>query len=254
MSEYWIHNDGSVDFADGDIGDYNHEGIVIDHVQREIINKCESYFDILDKYNRSFSDAEYIDFDAFLQKLQEAYRDELLEKNPQNKYVNEKYENGELLIPALKKAGVKNREWDCATGRMDARNYAMIVWGWKTYRNGNIDTWFFNRKDLQAIISGIEEISENEGWSDKKLDKASFTITVFSNKKHFNLTYHQLKNPKPPSVSNPIKTNIINYNTNNATKQVKDLDYQNIHPAYKRPGVSAFGDHTITGFRKFLNG
>lgn len=35
--EYWIDENGDVDFADGDIGDRNHEGIVIDRVARMII-------------------------------------------------------------------------------------------------------------------------------------------------------------------------------------------------------------------------
>ena len=34
--EYWITNDGSTMYADGNVGDYNHEAYVIEYVQAEI--------------------------------------------------------------------------------------------------------------------------------------------------------------------------------------------------------------------------
>ena len=37
--EYWIY-DGNVDFADGDVGDYNHESIAMSHVFNKLAFPC----------------------------------------------------------------------------------------------------------------------------------------------------------------------------------------------------------------------
>lgn len=249
MSEYWIYPGGHVDFADGDVGDYNHEGIVIRDVQSQIIDKCESVFDVRNKHGRGFTDSDYIDWDEFKYALAESYANELIEKNPANqKKIEQQLDNDsdKFLFAALKQCGIKKYEWSVAEGTSDARNYAMERWRWKTYRSGSIDTWFFKPEDLKDIIQGVEEIAYHEGWSDKKLNNMSFSINVFSSRKHFFLSYNQLKNPKPKSqISNPIKNNLINFNTNQAIQQVKNIDLDNIHPAYKRPGVNPLGDHTL---------
>jgi hypothetical protein len=257
MAEWWIREDGSTEFADGDIGDMNHEGIVIQDVQREIISKCEQTFPELRK--QRFDNGEYIDWDEFTAAVANAYGRRFAKSRPlfPKAWAKEQLKQGEhegFLEAAFKRAGVKEAEWDCASGIGDARDYAMEHWGWKTYRDGHIDTWFFRPSDLQAIISGIENIAEESGWSDKKLNKTSFVINVFSNGKHFNLTLNQMKNPKKPSAQDVSQTtnNLISYGSNQANKQVRDIDLKNMHPAYKRPGVNPFGDSVIYSFRTFM--
>lgn len=255
MSEYWIYRGGDVHFADGDIGDYNHEGVVIHDLQIKIIDQCENYFEIRDKNGRPFADSEYIDWEGFKEALSTAYAVELIEKNPEKQQKIEdqlEYDPNKFLFSALKASGIKKPEWDTAEGVGDARDYAMQRWGWKTFRNDNIDTWFFKQEDLADIIRGIDEIAEQEGWTEKKLNKKRFTINVFSSRKSFYLSYKQLNNPRSPSQENPIKTNLINYNAQQATQQVKNIDLQNIHPAYKRPGVNPFGDHTLYSLPTFV--
>jgi hypothetical protein len=179
MSEYWIENDGTVEFADGDIGDYNHEGVVIERVQRSIIESCEQIFDVKTKYGRSFSDDEFIDWNAFCGALAEAYLNELIQKSPQRQEeLEQKFDQNDdkFLMAALRQANVKRQEWDVANGSSDARDYAMQRWGWKTYRSQHIDTWFLRRSDIQAIVSGINEIAEQEGWREDSEYKKHFTL------------------------------------------------------------------------------
>ena len=45
--EYWIY-DGNVDFADGDVGDYNHESIAMSHVFNKFANNISSLAEELD--------------------------------------------------------------------------------------------------------------------------------------------------------------------------------------------------------------
>jgi hypothetical protein len=257
--EFWIHEDGSTDFADGDVGDYNHEGIVVRDVQRQVIDACESKFDIEDKRGSRFSNFdEYVDWDGFKSGLANAYAKELIEKYPEKREkIEEELENDpdRYMMAALKRAGIKKAEWDVANGMGDARDYAMEKWGWKTYRDGHIDTWRITRSDLQAIIRGIEDIADDNGWSDKRLARMSFTITVFSNRKQFNLTFEQMERwlASPSSAVPPTQQgHTYDYLTPQADKQIRDMEIQKMHPAYNRPGVNPFGDSVISSFRNFL--
>ncbi len=58
QGEYWIDNNGQIMGADGDTGDYNHEGHVMDLLQREIAEQFG--IDINDLY---------IDWEEIKQKI-----------------------------------------------------------------------------------------------------------------------------------------------------------------------------------------
>jgi hypothetical protein len=260
MSEYWIYENGGVEFADGDVGDRGHEAVVIDSLQRDIAEKCEQAYDI---YKTSwggksrFSNDDYIDWDEFKNALAEAYRNKLIQEQPQKKRKFENADEDALMISAIKAVGIKQIEWIVANGRSDARDYAMQYWGWKTYRDRNIDTWLWRTQDLQAIVSGIDEIAEHMGWSEKRLQKLGFTINIHSNNKSFTASYERLKNP-PSNVAavavnqKPDVTNMTLYGTQQANLRTKEFELSQMHPAYKRPGVSPFGDSTQMTFRNFI--
>lgn len=270
MSEYWIHQDGNTDFADGDVGDYNHEAIVIQNVQRGIIGNCEQIFDIYRKssfsdYKRSFADDEWIAWDEFKEELAKAYAADYTQRNPQKSKIIKSYlqnDPDKLVLFAIREAGVKKAEWACAESVGDAREYAMQYWGWKTYRDGHIDTWRIARPDLQAIIYGIETIADEKGWSDKRLSRIGFTITVFSNQKHFSLTLDQMKRwlEKPASVPQANYQRNYDYLTPQADKQIRNIEISKMHPAYtgQDPNrsvssyVNPFGD-SVLSFKSFLN-
>lgn len=254
--EYWVHEDGYVDFADGDIGDYNHEGIVIRDVQNQIINKCEQSFRLRTKRGGFFSDSEYIDWDEFKRALAEAYAEDYIQSNPKKaKTIKAYLENdpNKLALAAFASCGIKKPELDTAEGIGDARDYAMKYWRWKTYRDGNIDTWLMTKADLDAIINGIEQIADESGWSDKRLNRMSFNLTVFATGRHFSLTLEQMKKwlqrpDKLPQMDKPQ----YDYLTAQAEKQIRDMEIQKMHPAYRRPGVNPIGDSAIHSFKDFL--
>jgi hypothetical protein len=247
MSEYWIHEDGGVDFADGDVGDYNHEGIVISQVQRGIVEKCEAFFRVRNKWGHSFANDDYVDWDKFKQALAQEY-------TKQNPKAQPWLDNDpdKIILAALRTSGVKKAEWACAEGQGDARDYAMQWWGWKTYRNGNVDTWKMTRKDLEAIIRGLEEISEQENWSDKRFYRMGFYITVFSSGRHIAMTVPQMEQwLSSPVISPTYEKPQFDYLTQQASRQVRDIEYEKLDPAYKRPGVHPFGD-SVLSFRAFV--
>lgn len=249
MSEYWIHQDGDVDFADGDIGDRNHEGIVIDIVQRDIIRSCERVFDLeekTDRYQRGFTDDEYVDWDKFTARLAEVY----LEEHP------DAHED-EALELAFKQAGVNQEELMVAEGRTDARTFAMKNWGWKTYRSEHIDTWTLGRNDVKAIISGIESIADESGWDEETLNDMEFVIDVFSNRKYMSMTFKELEEwyAKPGAAPQANMNKNFDYLNHAAKQQIRNVELDNMHPAYKRQGVNPFGDSvTYPSFLKWLEG
>lgn len=257
MSEYWIHEDGGVDFADGDVGDYNHEGVVIRQLQSQIINAVNRVCDPADKRGRSFY-GEEDDWDEWKQAVAESWAKELIEKDPQRQEKIEKvldYDPDKLLMGALKAAGIKKNEWSVAEGSGDARNYAMATWGWKTYRDGNVETWRLTRQDLKAIMDGLSDISNEDGWSEKKFQKYRYSINVIPTGKHFYLTIAQMEKwLTSPSAAvttqDSTEEELMNKAASQGTRQ-QALDL--MHPHYRnRPGVNPFGDSVMPSFEDFL--
>lgn len=261
--EVWIDESGDITHADGDIGDYNHERVVIEIVQRNIVENCQSKFNM----KGNFDYGDYIEWDEFKVALAKAYIPIFYKSRPLftkdwiKHQVNHDPET--FAFSAAKIAGVTKEEWLCAEGSTDARNFAMKNWGWKTYRNGNIDTWRLTRADLQMIVSGIDEIADQFRLSDKRLNRTSFSINVFSNGRHFSLTYAQMvKWLTSPTNVPPVQDQDNRYDLLSKTsdKHLKDLEMQNMNPAYvnhlpggnteKKPGVHPFGD--CSSFKGFL--
>src|SRR3972149_1861072 len=244
--EYWIHEDGHVDFADGDAGDTNHEMIVVGIVQREISDALAGETGPNGSMKRSYDNYEYVDWDEFLKDLADTFGNE----------------NHQLI--ALKQAGITDEQWAVANGFMDAREYAVKDWGWKRIRGHHLETWTFTKQDMEAIITGVENILDEQGIEEDEFGDAAIDlyITVYSTGQHFDTTLKELKDRLKPQTTTPAqqqlqqtsreKEQYYKWMANNASQQVKDLDYQNINQVYKRPGTNPFGD-SIMGFKVWLN-
>jgi len=100
--EWWIHEDGFADYADGDIGDKTHEGIVMDVLQSNIMGEFNIY-----------NDDEYPDWDNIESEIvdeilddwglkgeeREDYKDETAASDIMLKYA--KAEGNKELVEAL---------------------------------------------------------------------------------------------------------------------------------------------------------
>ncbi len=256
MSEYWIHEDGGVDFADGDVGDYNHEGVVITHLQGQIIEAVYRVCHPQKKWSGGYFDADS-DWDEWKQAVAVAYAEVWAKKEPNlaDRIQRQlEYDPEKILNRALKEAGVKKAEWDTANGIGDARDYAMERWGWKTYRDGNVDTWRLTKNDLKAIIEGLSNIAFESGWSEKRTNRTRFTINVFSTKKHFYMSIPQMEkwltNPSASVTNDTPEADIMTKAAIQGSRQ-QDLDL--MHPHYRnRPGVNPFGDSVLHSFKAFI--
>jgi len=185
--EWWIYPGGDAQFADGNIGDSNHEGYVIEHVSREIYEH--------------FTGRELGDQMGYLSQ----YEDDLFKSLQSDGRLTERdietWERGrgptEVLIEKLLEDNVyqdRNQTefavhiaWGSSS--RDARDYAMKYLGWKrmtTARNygTNVQTWFLRDSDLRDIKRGIYDAWGNDG--DEEDDAThEVTIEVRSNNKIF---------------------------------------------------------------------
>lgn len=122
MSEYWITDDGTAIFADGDIGDVGHEGIVLDYLANSIADEVEypsNGYQGVDHYSL----VKYI-YDAGIE-------DEI---NPK-------------ILATLEE-------------RYDARIFAVEEWGWSRMTDNEIETLQITPMTLKVIARGIEDTQE----------------------------------------------------------------------------------------------
>jgi len=123
--EWWIIS-GQAVFADGDIGDMNHEMYVIQSVQRQYVD---------DEFDRM----DYIDWEGFEQTFQ----------NPDQ---------------ALKELGMSDEEIEIARGQHpDAREYGIKNFGWQRVKGNSVETNTLTSEDMGNIASGLGDVLESEG-------------------------------------------------------------------------------------------
>jgi hypothetical protein len=170
--EYWIQ-DGYVQFADGDVGDLNHEAIVIQSAASQVLSHIG--IDADEPYIPDMDDEIY-----------EAIQNDLPEE------IQTQYVDGEISAKdCLKYYGkhvLQNAKFDelvdAAYDRIDVRRFAMREWGWKAIRGNNVDTWNLTSEDLKKISSGLSdaydaEITQYE-QNNKSVDENGFAGPYFN--------------------------------------------------------------------------
>jgi hypothetical protein len=155
--EYWIQG-GSVEFADGDIGDFNHEAVVMQHAA--ILLSDELEMQLNDDESVCIRDVIQI---ANKRKLT-PYQSQLLEVCKDN---------------------------------VDLRLYAMSKWHWYWVKGDNIGTQTFTKSDMSNIYSGLSEILEQEGIETED-SYYEVRIGVQSTGKFYTMTLEDLNEGRTP--------------------------------------------------------
>jgi hypothetical protein len=147
--EWWIQ-DGQSIFADGDVGDMNHEAIVQDSLRRQILGHFG--IDVEDEYVGDFDDyAEQI-FEVIGNKLNPTE----LEDWREEQYLS-------VIRSYFKRADSEMlKKMEYAYGSGDARKYALIHWGWQRMKQNTIQTQTLTPKDMKNISNGVWEAYESE--------------------------------------------------------------------------------------------
>lgn len=193
--EWWIYPGGNVEFADGDLGDSNHESFVINHLIVEILDYFgisiddspdnylsgyEEYIKNTLKHTGKLSEEELEEFDR---DPAEMIIKKLLE---QHSYSSPKQAEDAVMIAY----GAHDRQ------TRDARDYAMKYLRWKRLdinrNNVIVQTWNLTESDIKDIAKGIGEAG-NEWDNEDETDAQSVTIEVRSNNNLYrNIPYNEL--------------------------------------------------------------
>ena len=151
--EYWIQN-GQVDFADGDIGDQNHEMIATNQVayefKDEIINIAETMNLDVSKVER-YGDLDIEELGRLLW--------EIIEKLQEERHMTEKQADA-YLMHAL---SCNAEALQVLVGHGDSRLYAMKYLGWIAVRSNNAELYGYDNTKKRYLHNGLEEILYNEG-------------------------------------------------------------------------------------------
>lgn len=191
--EWWITDDGGTIFADIDIGDSGHEGVIIQYLIREILEhfgidenepqELNAYEDTIKsnlEHDGNFSPEDQEVWDS------NGPSEIMLKKLIEDKVYSTPEQTEDALYIAY---GSSSR---------DARNYGMKYLGWKIMKtlekSIEIQTWHLKPDDLSAIVRGIwdivEDDPENEDDPDNKIGDDGFqgpriNLTVQASGKRF---------------------------------------------------------------------
>lgn len=199
--EYWII-DGSVDFADGDVGDFNHESIALDHIFRQwaepVKNVAEEY-----GIETDFESYDQVDSEAVFDTIGEIL--EILQQDHNEQDANN------ILMQQL---GMNRPTYLVICGRGHAVLYVMEYEGWIALRGTSADLFGFDEKKRKSLSDGIEEILYQEGGEglDDEEDDAEepleINVTDHKTGKTFYFTLQDLQQPQQPvrPTQQPINT------------------------------------------------
>jgi hypothetical protein len=160
-AEWWLI-DGQAVFADGDIGDINHEGYVIQALMSELVEDVNT--ETGSRIDPEYADTPTLDFE--IRKY--------LDIDPTDMDEDKKVEN--FIINEL---GFSREKLDVIQGKVDARDYGMKVLGWKRVHGTSIQTWTLEDKDLKEIADAMYDACQEEA------EEFEYEIEVMSNGKFF---------------------------------------------------------------------
>lgn len=155
MRGEWWFQDGQAVFADGDVGDMNHEAYVIDALKRQLLDalgvdysRYDQIPDLGDSHIR----------DEIFDNIKDELTPEELEEWQNNEF-------NDVIISYLKRQENKDvreviyyiRGHDNKGKNVDPREYALIHWGWQRVKGNVIQTQTLTSKDLNNIVNGLND-------------------------------------------------------------------------------------------------
>lgn len=171
-NEYWIDDSGSAMFADGDIGDYNHEGYVQSVLLSQYGFDWES--DGVDIHNPDFP-SEWVS-----NNFEEA-KDYYVKQGKWTPQWQQMEDNGDIaeLVKEMgywmanstifELSGASPEEAEIMTGGGDAREFAKKNWGWARVEGKNIEVYQISPGMMKTLASGYAEAFSLEPEDDMEV-------------------------------------------------------------------------------------
>lgn len=194
QGEWWIQDNVAI-FADGDIGDTNHEGEAIFHARNSIMSQSDAAIDHM--YEEPYDE-------VWEEWKQKSVQEHLSEKGiPADQW--EDHDEEDVLMEVLRELQVSDEEYQMAEGMGDARLFAMKEWGWKRVQGNAVETWSLTSGDVQSIAHGLWDAYQEEA------EQTKFSIYVMSNKKWFDdVPWSVLDTGNPMSLREYVRMSGVN--------------------------------------------
>jgi hypothetical protein len=215
--EWWI-SDGSATYADGDVGDMNHEAHVIEHVRHTVCDKMG--------YHHYDGDSPWEDVlrllaEAIYSDNSELYEEAWLDKDWLG-----------VIEDAWRDKGVTQDEWSIANdfNSADARQYASETLGWKRVDDNRVETWTLTEDDINSILDGLWEI-------DPELtdDTDVFIVVLSANSRCLDLTIGELTAMSKGMAASPAPCG-VDLENQAATNRGRDDALRSQHKCYTHLG------------------
>jgi len=243
--EYWFDDSGTAMYADGDVGDMNHEA----YVQQYCVGSVLSQFDIHD-------DSEYPSLETHEDEILEQIVDNLNIEDEEKKYLElEELKNdpASAIIDYLEKNNFENASdtvFIAYGSSRDAREFAIKNWGWSRVHGKHIEVQTLNSETLRNVKRGIENALEQEGQVYSKEDEiaaelAEYFISTYTGKR-YSIKLGDMSNPDNISDLEPI----IQSGKTAAGEQLRNLDLKSMNSYYQDKGV--IGDSFKHFFHKIF--
>lgn len=171
--EWWIQDDGSAIYADGDIGDMNHEGYVINMICSDILNKLN--------INTDEDSPRLEDYENEIAESLSISKDQVQSRSELKKFLKE------FILESFSKEFINDKQLEeyleiaLGSHRLDAREYALRYWRWKRMKGNEIETQNMSNEDLIIISRGIANAYGDEIDSDDE----PFNIDVRSTRVYY---------------------------------------------------------------------
>jgi len=183
--EYWIDESGSAMYADGDAGDKNHEGYVLERLYSTVLGEFG-----LDVDDRGFDLTKYwVDIKNTIQD--DGLRQEF-ETNPIEVTKAILKENGLDEVDDIFKVFYSINA--------DPREYALKHWGWKRVHGNNIETWILTPEDMQNIVRGLDDSGELDEGEEGDLEELNIEVRS-TGKFYQNVPLHVLETGNPTALN-----------------------------------------------------
>lgn len=180
--EYWIQG-GMVDFADGDVGDQNHEMIALNSVAADHLDSLVDYATELNIDTEELGGSDDEPSQAAYHLIQAIYHT-LLERGVAPVKISEWI---------IKKLGVNMEVYKLLGGGGDARLYVMKHDGWIAVRSNNIELFGYDANKKKQISDGIEDILDQEGIEEPD-EEIELSVYDHKTNRSFDATLADIKN------------------------------------------------------------
>lgn len=210
--EYWII-DGSVDFADGDIGDVNHEGIATSHIVSRYVDELRDIAEEMDLDTRGIKDYDGY-YDTYqMNKVIEEIHERLTLGDPDSE---EEPDESTLLTNEqahawiMQRLGCDESAYDIMMGSGDARLYAMQYEGWIAIRSNNVELYGYSAQRQREIADAVMDVLAEEGQ--EYADPSETEISIYDNKtgRSWTVTVEDLMRPEVNFRPNQMPTTTYN--------------------------------------------